>query len=68
MNARVSIARAIYYDADVVLMDEPFSSLNQEMKDRIASKTFSVLSGKTVIVVSHDIAEANLYSNKIIIL
>ncbi len=68
MKTRVSIARAIYYDADVVLMDEPFSSIDQDMKNRIAPKIFNKLSNKTIIVVSHDETEAKTYSNKIVIL
>ena len=66
MKTRVSIARAVFYDADLVLMDEPFASLDYDMKCRIAPQVFSKLSGKTIIVVSHDISEAQAYANKII--
>ena len=66
MKARVSIARAIFYDADVVLMDEPFASIDENMKNRIAPKIFKELKNKTVIVVSHDLSEAKIYSDKII--
>lgn len=66
MKTRVSIARALYYNADIVLMDEPFSSIDQDMKKRIAPKIFNLLANKTVIVVSHDDLEAKAYSNEII--
>ncbi len=66
MKMRLAIARALYYNGDIFLMDEPFSALDTAMKERIMPKVFQLLEGKTVIIVSHNIDEANAYSNNII--
>jgi len=66
MKQRVSIARAIYYNADAILMDEPFASIDEDMKNRLIPKIFELLKNKTVIIVSHDIADAQKYADKII--
>ena len=66
MKMRVALARALYCDADIYLLDEPFSSIDEEMKYRIRDKVFDILKGKTIIVVSHDNDEASKYANKII--
>ncbi len=54
MKARVSLARAIGYDADIILLDEPFSALNQKLKQQLAENILPYLNGKTVIIVSHN--------------
>ena len=66
MKMRVALARAIYNNADLYLMDEPFSALNDELKERILPRIFEYLKGKTVIIVSHNVDEANSYANAII--
>ena len=54
MKQRVSIARAIAYEPDVLLLDEPFKALDEEMKKSVAEYLFSAMDGKTVIMVTHD--------------
>lgn len=66
MKMRVNLARALNYNADLYLMDEPFSALDDAMKDRILPKVFEILKNKTVIIVSHNIDEANKYADNII--
>ena len=66
MKMRLSIARAIYFEPDIIIMDEPFASIDKEMKDRIAKKIFNILKNKTVIVVSHDLFDAKKYADNII--
>ena len=66
MKMRASIARALYHDGDVYLMDEPFAALNDELKARALPKIFELLKGKTVIIVTHNAEEANKFANKII--
>ena len=67
---RVSIARAFLYDAPIILMDEPFSSLDLSLKYKLISY-FSNLwntNRKTVVFVTHDIDEALLLAEDILIL
>lgn len=66
MKMRLSIARAIYYNGDMFLMDEPFSALDKDMKDRILPRIFEVIKNKTVIIVSHSIEDAKTYADNII--
>ena len=66
MKMRVSLARAIYNDGDIFLMDEPFAALDEDLKKRILPKIFEILKNKTVIIISHNVNEANIYSDNII--
>ena len=60
MAARVSLARAVAYDADIYLMDEPFKSLDAEIKRSVISYLKGFLSDKAVLIISHDREEAAL--------
>ena len=66
MKMRLSIARALYYNGDIFVLDEPFSALDEELKDRILNKIFDALKGKTVLIVSHDPKESEKYADKLI--
>ena len=66
MKMRVNLARALNFDADLYLMDEPFSSLDEAMKERVLPKTLEILKKKTVIIVSHNLEDANNYADSII--
>ncbi len=66
MKMRVSLARALYYDADIMFMDEPFSALDEELKSRMIPKIFSKLTGKTVVIISHDLNDVSLYADHVI--
>jgi NitT/TauT family transport system ATP-binding protein len=65
MRQRLSIARAFAYPSDILLMDEPFNSLDTSLKFSVM-ESFKKLwyeSDKTVIFITHDIDEAVLLSN-----
>lgn len=66
MKMRVALARALYNDSDIFLMDEPFSALDEDLKSRILPKVFKLLKDKTVIIVSHNLDEANNYADTIL--
>ena len=67
---RVSLARAFLSDAKLLLMDEPFNSVDTALKLRLIS-LFAKLweeEKKTVVFVTHDIEEALMLADKIIVL
>jgi ABC-type nitrate/sulfonate/bicarbonate transport system ATPase subunit len=69
MQARVAIARALAKDPDLLLMDEPFSSLDEITARRLRAELIGTWSRnkKTVLFVTHDIAEASFLADKIVI-
>jgi ABC-type nitrate/sulfonate/bicarbonate transport system ATPase subunit len=60
MAARVAIARAVAFDADIYLLDEPFKSLDGELKMRVMRELKTFFATKTVLIISHDESEAEL--------
>lgn len=55
-KARISLARAVYYDADIYLMDDPLSALDSHVKKAIFERLFlDFLKDKTRILVTHAI-------------
>lgn len=66
MKMRLSLARALCYNGDIFLMDEPFSALDNEMKNRIIPKVFNLIKGKTVVIVSHNPNEISNYIDNLI--
>tara|TARA_B100000927_G_scaffold289714_1_gene286859 strand:- start:1217 stop:1774 length:558 start_codon:yes stop_codon:yes gene_type:complete len=64
---RLAIARAIYKNFELLIMDEPFSSLDEINKKNICESIFSNFSDKTMILASHDLQNFSYY-DKIIIL
>ena len=54
MKQRVSIARALAYDADIVLLDEPFKGLDIEAKQNTVNTVMKFIKDKTSILISHD--------------
>ena len=60
MAARVAIARAVAFDADIYLLDEPFKSLDGELKMRVMRDLKAFFATKTALIISHDEAEAEI--------
>jgi len=70
MSQRVSIARAFAYPSDILLMDEPFKSLDIKLKKKLIDSFFYLwdMDKRTVIFVTHDIDEAAYLGDDIFIL
>jgi NitT/TauT family transport system ATP-binding protein len=70
MRQRVGLARALAVDADIVLMDEPFSSVDEQTRRKFQEELLELLKveKKTVIFVTHSIEEAAYLSDQIILL
>ena len=58
MRQRVALARTLMEDQPIVLLDEPFSALDARTRDDMQSLAFEMLKDKTVLLVTHDPAEA----------
>jgi NitT/TauT family transport system ATP-binding protein len=70
MRQRVSIARAFAFPSDIILMDEPLKGLDIKLKLNLI-RTFSLIwqaDKRTVIFVTHDVDEALLLGNEIVVL
>lgn len=70
MQQRASIARALAFDADILLMDEPFGALDEIVRDHLNEQLLSLWNrtGKTIAFVTHSIPEAVYLSTKIVVM
>ena len=68
MRQRVALARTLMEDQPVVLMDEPFSSLDALTRRRLQTLTITLLAGRTVLLVTHDPLEALRMSDHILVM
>lgn len=69
MRQRVSIARALALESEILLMDEPFVSLDSQTRSVLHSELLRIWqeSKKTILFITHDIEEAVLLSDKVIL-
>lgn len=70
MAQRVSIARAFAYDANILLMDEPFKGLDISLKKKIIEIFVKLYeeNNRTTLFVTHDIDDALLLADRILVL
>jgi NitT/TauT family transport system ATP-binding protein len=70
MQQRASIARALAFDADILLMDEPFGALDEIVRDRLNEELLKLwaATGKTIGFVTHSIPEAVYLSTRIVVM
>jgi NitT/TauT family transport system ATP-binding protein len=70
MKQRVGLARALSVDADIILMDEPFSSVDEQTRRKFQEDLLDLLRHrrKTVLFVTHSIEEAAYLSDQIVLL
>jgi NitT/TauT family transport system ATP-binding protein len=69
MQQRVAIARALAIDPDILLMDEPFSGLDEITARKLRQELLRIWqeTGKTILFVTHSIAESVFLSQQILI-
>ncbi len=70
MQQRASIARALAFDADLLLMDEPFGALDEIVRDHLNEQLLELWSrtSKTIAFVTHSIPEAVYLSTRIVVM
>ena len=70
MQQRASIARALAFDAELLLMDEPFGALDEIVRDRLNDQLLDLwrTTQKTVLFVTHSIPEAVYLATKIVVM
>ncbi len=70
MQQRVGLARAFATDADILLMDEPFSALDPLIRDKLQDELLDLQARlkKTIVFVSHDLDEAMKLGSRIAIM
>ena len=70
MKQRVSIARSIAVKPDVLLLDEPFSALDVQLRRRLQAFLYAVWqeTGTTMVLVTHNVEEAILLGQQLIVI
>jgi NitT/TauT family transport system ATP-binding protein len=70
MQQRASIARALAFDADILLMDEPFGALDEIVRDHLNEQLLALWARtqKTICFVTHSIPEAVYLSTRIVVM
>ena len=65
--SRVSIARALVTDSDILLLDEPFKGLDIKLKKDILNLLIPLIENKSVVFVTHDVEEALAIANRVFV-
>jgi NitT/TauT family transport system ATP-binding protein len=70
MRQRAALARTLAIDPEIILLDEPFSALDAQTKLLLQDSFATTIaeSGKTTLLITHDLSEAVLMSDRILVL
>ena len=68
MSSRVSLARVLAYEANLILMDEPFAALDAFTRASMQAEILKLQAGKTIIFVTHNVDEVLYLADEIILL
>ena len=68
MKRRVALCRAVAADSDLLLLDEPFSGLDEETRERATAFLLKYRKGRTVVAVTHQAEDADLLGAEILYL
>ena len=70
MRQRVALIRTLAMKPDILLLDEPFSALDYQTRLAVSDDVYKIIkdTGKTVIMITHDIAEAISMADRVIVL
>ena len=63
---RVAIARALAVDAELVVLDEPFTGLDVAGKPQVAAVVGELCAGRTVLLITHDVADAEVFGAAVV--
>ena len=70
MKQRVALIRTLAINPDILLLDEPYSALDYQTRLALSDDLYKIIKeeGKTVILITHDLAEAISLANRVIVL
>lgn len=70
MKQRVALIRTLAIKPDILLLDEPFSALDYQTRLAVSDDVYNIIkdTGKTVIMITHDLAEAISMSSRVVVL
>ncbi|HHT98408.1 MAG TPA: ATP-binding cassette domain-containing protein [Clostridiales bacterium] len=66
MRRRVCIIRAILFECETIIMDEPFKGLDDSLKKKVINHLVNNRKGRTILVITHDLNEAKELNAEII--